>query len=71
MIVFTEDMSLFRRILFKFFCLFVLFYVYMYVCICVWFFCMYVCVHPCSICGDQMRLLDPLELDLQVVVSCQ
>ena len=45
--------------------------VYMYVCIHECFACMHVCApSACLMSRDQKRALDPLELQLQALVSC-
>ena len=43
----------------------------MYVCVCVRFahMCIYA-LHACNALGGQKRALDPLGLEIQVVVSC-
>lgn len=38
---------------------------YVYICVCVW-----VCAHVCSALGGQKEALDPLELELEVIVGC-
>lgn len=40
--------------------------VYVYVCVVA---CMYVCSMQAGVCGDQERVLDPLELESQEVVN--
>lgn len=43
--------------------------IYLY--LCAWVFCLHVCwaLHACSACENQKRAVDPLELELQTVVS--
>lgn len=44
-------------------------FIYLFYVVCL--FCLHICVpHACSVQGGQKRSLDPLELELQMIVTC-